>query len=251
MMNLRRFLWLVLIVGTIGMPAFGQDVGAEYATESRLLEADLDRYLEARGRESQAISRVREMARQVDDALSDPNAPVAELRTLEASFAATREAAFARLGETAEARIRMYDRMDRLQVLARQLEDRAPEPLEPEESGPNGLWNFNFVSAGIYALVDLEFTVSGLDRTFVVVGSYRTSNGHQGKVAGTFSGTQLTLEVLDSRRGKVALLDGTVGADGRLQGSWQAVTTGLGDDRPQGGLWSGHRVSSASEVSLD
>jgi hypothetical protein len=251
MRHLRVVLWLTLILATIGMPAFGQDVGAEYATESRLLEADLDRYIEARGRESEAIGRVREMARQVDEALADPNAPVAELRSLEASFASTRDTAFARLGESAEARIRMYDRMDRLAMLARQLEDRPPAPVKADEEGPNGLWEFEFESAGIYALVDLKFEVSGFDRNFIATGTYRTSNGHRGTLVGTFTGTRMALEVLDSRRGKVASVDGTVGADGRLNGTWQAVTTGLDSNRPQGGLWSGHRISSESDVSFD
>lgn len=243
--------WLALLVGPIVAPAFAQDAAQEYATESRLLEADLDRYLEARQRESAAISQVRDLARQVDDALADPNAPVTELRTLEASFGAVRETAFARLQDTAAARLRMYDRMDRLATLAQQMEAQAPEPVAAEDTGPDGPWQFNFGSLGIYALVDMEFTVSGFERSFVVSGPYRTSNGHQGTVQGTFTNNRLTLEVLDSRRGKVAVLDGVVGGQGRLQGTWQAVTTGLGGDRPEGGTWSGHRVSSASEVSFD
>jgi len=251
MTYLRTILGWVLIVGAIALPVFAQDATQEYATESRLLEADLERYIEARQREAEAISRVRDLARQVDDALADPNAPVTELRTLESSFAAGRETAFDRLQETAKARLRMYDRMDRLALLAQQLEERSPEPVAAEGSGPDGRWKFSLEALGIYALVDLQFTVSGFDRSFVVSGPYRTSNGHQGTVAGTFSSNRLTLDVVDSRRGKVAVLDGVVSAQGRLQGTWQAVTTGLGGDRPQGGAWSGHRVASASEATFD
>jgi len=251
MRYLHLFLWLALIAGPSAAPAYAQGAAQEYATEARLLEADLDRYLEARQRESEAINRVRDLARQVDDALADPNAPVSELRTLEASFAAGRESAFARLQDTSAARLRMYDRMDRLARLAQQMEKQTPAPVAAEDAGPDGPWQFNFESLGIYALVDMEFTVSGFDRSFVVSGPYRTSNGHQGTVQGTFSSNRFTLEVLDSRRGKVAVLDGAVSGQGRLQGTWQAVITGLGGDRPQGGAWSGHRVASASEVSFD
>jgi len=251
MRYLCTILWCGLIVGTVALPALAQNPTEEYTTESRLLEADLDRYLEARQRESEAIRQVRDLALQVDDALADPNAPLAELRTLEATFAARREAAFSRLQESAEARLRMYDRMDRLETLARQLEETAPQPVAADERGPDGLWQLSFESLGIYALVDLRFTVSGFERSFLVSGPYRTSNGHQGTLSGTFSSHRLTLEALDSRRGKVAVLDGIVGADGRLQGTWQAVVTGLGEDRPEGGTWSGHRVSSTAEAGFD
>ncbi len=59
------------------------------------------------------------------------------------------------------------------------------------------------------------------------------------------------LEAMDSRRGKVANLDGTVESSGRLRGTWTAVQTGLTPGGPQAGAWTAHRVSAESEVELD
>jgi hypothetical protein len=231
--------------------AAAADLESDYVLESRLLENEFERYLEARERETQAIQDVRRIAGQLDDVLADPNSSVAEMRELEAAFTAARETAYLRLKETAAARERMYERMERLAELARGIERREPEPLADTERSPDGLWEFRFQGVDIYALVDLTFEQSGLERNWTAVGRYRTSNGHRGTVRGLFSGNRMELEVMDSRRGKVATLDGTVESAGRLRGMWAAVRTGLTPDRPEAGTWTAHRVSSESEVQLD
>jgi hypothetical protein len=235
----------------IAPPLAAGDLETEYVLESRLLENELDRYVETRERESQAIQEVRRIAGQLDDVLANPNSPVSEMREIEAMLAVARETAYLRLKETSSARGRMYERMERLAEVARGMERREPEPVRETGNGPEGLWEFRLQGIDIYALVDLSFEVSGLDRGWTVVGSYRNSNGHRGTLRGLFRANRLELEAMDSRRGKVANLDGTVDGSGRLRGTWTAVQTGLTPDSPQAGVWTAHRVSSESEVDLD
>ena len=233
-------------------PAFAAaDLETEYVLESRLLENELDRYVETRERESEAIREVRRIAGQLDDVLGNPNSSVAEMRELEAMLAVARETAYLRLNETAAARGRMYERMERLAEVARGMERREPEPVRETEDGPNGLWEFRLQGIEVYALVDLSFEVSGLEGGWTVVGTYRNSNGHRGTLRGLFRANRLELEAMDSRRGKVANLDGLVEAGGRLQGTWRAVQMEMTPEGPQAGTWTAHRVSSESEVFLD
>lgn len=236
---------------TLVPPVAAIDLESEYVLESRLLENELDRYVETRERESHAIQEVRRIAGQLDDVLANPNSAVAEMRELEAVLAVARETAYLRLNETAATRGRMYERMERLAEVARGMERREPEPVRESESGPNGLWEFRLQGIDIYALVDLSFEVSGLDRGWTVFGTYRNSNGHRGTLRGLFRANRLELEAMDSRRGKVANLDGTVESSGRLRGTWTAVQTGLTPGGPQAGAWTAHRVSAESEVELD
>jgi hypothetical protein len=242
---------LTLITATITAAAVAQDIESDYVMESRLLESELERYLEARERERQAISEVRAVAAQLDEAMANPNTPVSEMRRLEVRLTAARDTAVRRLKETSGARERMYDRMDTLADLGTQMEQQQPEPVQENERGPNGLWKFRFRGVDVHALVDLSFQPGGVDRSFIAVGDYRTSNGHRGTVRGSFRANRLELEVMDSRRGKVAYLDGTVSSDGRLQGSWQAVESGLDPSRPMGGAWTAQRVSADTELELD
>lgn len=76
------------------------DLETEYIVESCLLESELDRYVETRERESEAIQEVRRIAGELDDVLADPNSQVAEMRELEANLAVARETAYLRLNET-------------------------------------------------------------------------------------------------------------------------------------------------------
>ena len=89
---------------TLVPPVAAIDLESEYVLESRLLENELDRYVETRERESHALQEVRRIARQLDDVLANPNSAVAEMRELEAVLAVARETAYLRLKETATAR---------------------------------------------------------------------------------------------------------------------------------------------------
>jgi hypothetical protein len=253
MPNLKWMFLLPLITGMIATAAVAQNLESDYVMESRLLENELERYLEARDREREAIGRVRQVAAELDETLADPNAPVTEMRRLDVILESARETAILRLEETADARARMYERMDKLAQLGSEMESMQPEPVREAEAdtGPNGLWKFHFHRVDVHALVDLSFQVGGLDRTWMVVGTYRTSNGHRGNVRGNFRANRLELEVVDSRRGAIAYLDGLVSSSGTLKGTWQAIESGLDPDRPEGGAWTAQRVASDSELELD
>ncbi len=227
------------------------DLETEYLVESRLLESELDRYVENREREIQAIQEVRGIAGELDEVLADPNSAVAEMRELETRLAVARETAYLRLNETAAVRERMYERMERLAEVARNMKAHEPEPVRIDKSGPKGLWKFLMQGIEVYALVNLSFEESALQGDWPVAGTYRNSNGHRGTLRGWFRSNALKLEVMDSRRGKVATLEGTVESSGRLRGTWTAVRVDLTPDRPQAGTWTAHRVSSESDVELD
>jgi hypothetical protein len=220
------------------------DLQTEYDLESRLLESDLDRYVEAREREIAAIQEVRRLAGELDEVLASPTSSLAEMRSLEAALEVARDAAYLRLQETADARGRMYDRMERLAELARRFQQQEPEPAARSADGPEGLWKFHLRGIEIYSLVELEFDQSGIEGGWTVIGTYRNSNGHQGTVRGLFRSNRLELEAMDSRRGKVATFDGAVDSSGQLSGTWLAVQTGLDPGQPAGGTWTAHRVSS-------
>jgi len=225
-----------------------QDAYDEFMRQSEILEQDLDDYVRAREREREAVREVRELNAQLSDLLADPNAPVSEMRRLEARIATATDRAYRSLQETARARTPIYDQMDRLATLARQVEEVAPAPIN--EENPQGYWEFRFAPIGIHALVDLSFQISGVNEGYVAVGTYRSSTGRRGNLQGTFVGDRLALDVLDSREGRVATLSGRVGFEGRVQGTWKAIRSGL-TDLPSGGTWTGRRVASASAVKLD
>ena len=241
----------VMVMAALATPLGAIDLQTEYVVESRLLENELDRYVETRERESEAIQEVRRIAGELDDVLADPNSRVVEMRELERRLAVARETAYLRLIETAGARERMYERMERLAEVARGLEWSEPEPIRETAEGPDGLWEFRLEGIDVYALVDLSFEISGLEGGWTVTGTYRNSNGHRGTLRGLFRANRLELEAMDARRGKVATLNGTVQSSGRLTGSWNAVQTGIDPERPVAGAWTAHRVSSESEVPLE
>lgn len=227
------------------------DLETEYVLESRLLESELERYVEKRQRETQAIQEVRRIAGELDAVLADPNAAIAQMRALEARLGVARETAYLRLTETAGVRQRMYERMERLAEVARSMKTRESQTVKIDESGPKGLWKFRLQGIEVFALVNLDFEESALAGDWPVSGTYRNSNGHRGTLRGWFRSNALMLEVIDSRRGKVATLEGTAASGGRLSGTWTAVRVDMTPDQSQAGTWTAHRVSSEAEVSLD
>ncbi len=171
------------------------------------------------------------------------------MRRLEGRIATALDRAYQSLQATARSRSQLYDQMEYLAELARGLEQRAPAPIS--EDNPAGLWRLRLEPIGVLALVELEFQQGGLNRALVAVGTYRSSNGSRGTLRGSFANGRMALEAIDSRRGKVADLSGVVGIDGRLEGTWRAVASGLDSPPAAGGTFAGHRVASESEVSLD
>jgi hypothetical protein len=246
-LRLAPTLALALLIPATAVVA--QDAQEEFLRQSEILEQDLDRYVAARERERDAVDDLRELNVQLNRLFGDMSAPVSEMRRQESRVATSLDRAYQSLQETARARALIYDQMDRLAELAGQIEERPPEPID--QDNPVGIWEFRLDPIGVSALVELEFQTGGVNSGLVMVGTYRSSNGNRGTLRGSFANGQMGLEVMDSRQGKVADMNGSVGFQGRLEGTWQAVRTGLGPDRPSGGTWTGRRVASASEVSLD
>lgn len=235
-----------LLLGTSVLPA--QDAYDEFMRQSEILEQDLDSYVAAREREQEAVRELRDLNTQLSNLLADPNASVSEMRRVESRIATATDRAYRSLQETARARAPIYDQMDRLAALARQVRDDEPAPIN--EDNPQGLWEFRFEPIGIHALVDLSFQMSGLNQGYTAIGTYRSSSGRHGDLRGTYVGDRLELQIVDSREGQVATMFGRVGFEGDVQGTWKAVRSGL-IDLPSNGSWTGRRVASASEVDLN
>jgi hypothetical protein len=242
----------LLLAWTVGAglvsPGFSAaDPQVEYEIEARLLDSDLDRYVEAREREIAAIRELRRLADELDEVLSSPTSSLAEMRSLEAAVAVARDAAYLRLQETENARTRMYDRMERLADMARGLRQQEQETADRSGNGPEGRWKFHLQGIDLYSLVDLALETSGIEGGWTIVGTYRNSNGHEGTMRGLFRSNRLELEAMDSRRGKVATFDGSVDANGQLSGTWVAVQSGLDSGRPAGGRWTAQRISPGTD----
>ena len=158
---------------------------------------------------------------------------------MEARLSAARETAYLRSKETSAARLRMYDRMERLVQLARAVERSDPSTLA-EPSGLDGLWQIELAPQNIYGLMKL--VVDGQ----LASGSYRMSNGNRGSLRGTWTGGVLRLEAIHSDLGPVANFEG--GLDGSdLAGRWNATVLGAGE--AEAGSWVAYRVT--DDTSLD
>jgi len=236
---------LVILVLTTAptTPLEAQDMRTEFTVEARLLDRDFELYAEARQRESEAIGTFRSLAARVDATLLDPNSALSTLRDLEARLSAARETAYLRSQETGAARLRIYERMERLVQLARAMERNDPSSLAATD-GPSGLWQ-----------IDLEaIEASGLMKLVVegqlVTGSYRLSNGNRGSVSGTWSGGRLNLEVIHAELGRVGRLEGELdAARAGLRGRWGATDVASG--QPAVGLWSATLVTDEPALELD
>jgi hypothetical protein len=227
-----------------------QDAQAEFVRQSEILEQDLDQYIAARERQTAAVDELRSLNTQLNRLFGDMSAPVSEMRRLESQVAASLDRAYQSLRETARARGLIYDQMDRLAVLATQIEERPPDPIDADN--PQGFWEFRLEPIGISALVELKFQGGGVNNYVVMVGSYRSSNGNRGTLRGTFANGRMELEVMDRQQGRVATMNGQIGFQGRVEGTWAAVQSGLNpSDRASAGTFTARRVHDESDVSFD
>lgn len=249
MRTLRFIATLVALLLPANTALRAQSAPEEFARQAEILEQDLEGVAAARERARAAVEELRSLNARLAELIGDLDAPVSEMRRLERRIATALDYAYQSLQASARARASVYDQMDRLALLARQMEERPPEPIS--EDNPQGLWEFRLEPIGVHALVDLEFQQGGVNMALVAVGTYRSSNGNRGTLRGTFANSRMELEVLDSRQGKVAYLSGSVGLNGSLQGTWRATAPGLNQERGSGGTFSGHRVAAESDVSLD
>ena len=216
---------------------------AAFVVETRLLDTDLERYGEARRSEQSAQRRMENQSRRLDDALGDRSVAVEALRRLETDLATARETAFTAARESGALRARLYERMDRLAELGREI-DRARNRSLVETSQLDGLWRVEVSPAGEFGVVKLE--VEGT----LVTGTYRLSNGAQGSVRGTFADRRVELERIDSKNGLDSALTGVLDpATGEIQGEWTAVDVSGG--RQVGGEWAARKLSPAEERDLE
>jgi hypothetical protein len=238
-------LLLALLLGA-GWPLAAQSLKTVLETafilETRLLDAEFDRYLEARQSEERALRQLRQRSSRLDQAMGDQSVPVEELRRLEGEITLAREGAFARSREVADLRQRLYLRMDRLTELGVEIERHRDRSLVATGE-LEGTWRVDVTPISEFGVVEFH-----LDGT-VVSGSYRMSNGARGSIRGTFADNKLKLVRVDAVGGFDATLEGKLDpATGEIAGTWHTLEVGAG--RPTSGDWTAYKLSPEEERSL-
>jgi len=206
-----------------------------FLMEAQLLEAESDRYFEAREREQQALDRLERLTDELDRALLDPATSLLQLRDLEADLADARATAFARTAASAERRERLYVKLERIDQLGDAVEnERDRSRVHTEDVG--GVWQMEFSPSGIIALVTTE------RKGVIVIGQYRASDGSRGTLKGTVAGTRLRLDRIDAVSGFATTLEGDLDPKtGEIRGQWLPTQLGMGG--PGGGTWFARKLS--------
>lgn len=239
----RRLVPGLLAALLVGAASHAQELQAlrdEYVTESQLLDADLDSYLDVREQEEAALRRLVELGRQLDRAMGDASVPVSELIRLHETIAETRTTAFELSADAGRRREEMGQRMERMQAVLENLQREGVEYLD-SNGEVGGTWLLE--SQDGLGLMSLQ------QRGGRATGSYRLSNGRHGTVRGSFRGRKLRVELEDSAFGPVGSLEGHLDDNGELNGQWSARE--LAGGRPTGGTWSGRRLSFEELLSLE
>lgn len=243
-MRLSRLPVFALLLGVLpqaAVAAVPENLKSSFTVEARLLDREIDEYATARGRQREAVDRLRTITDQLDQALSDPNASLASLKALESDFGEALDAAYARARETGEVRKRLYQRMSRLAELAQEIERQAGESLIDIDTPLNGTWKIEAQPIDVHGLMKLR------QEGTLVTGTYRMSNGNQGSLKGTFAGGNLRLDMIEARAGHIATIEGELeGASDRVSGRWQAMD--LTGGKPAAGSWSARKVSADEEI---
>lgn len=245
MKHLNGLICCLLLLSAVGARAqTAEALKGTFALESQHLDQAIDEYGRARATERAAINELRRLHEQLDAGLEDPNVSLDYLNNLETQLADARDRACSSLEQTAGARRNMYDRMERLAVVARDFE-RQTELFGSAQEGLTGMWHLEVQPLDVYGLINLR--LDGAQ----VSGPYRLSNGNQGSVKGTLAGNVLRLEAIDSKRGVIADIKADVDtAAGKIRGHWQARELG-GSGLPSLGKWIADKVSSQEEIDLD
>jgi len=230
--------WALAQTVTAAVP---ENLKSSFTVEARLLDREIDEYARARGRQREVVNRLRSITDKLDAALSDPNASVSSLKSMESEFGAALDSAYARARETGEVRKRLYQRMSRLAELAREIERQAGNQLLDIDTPLNGMWKIEAQPIDVHGLMNLR------QEGTLVTGTYRLSNGNQGSVKGTFAGGNLRLDLVEVEAGHVGTIRGELNTDSsEVRGDWQAMD--LTGGRPSAGSWSAHKVSSDEEI---
>jgi hypothetical protein len=212
----------------------------EYVALSRMLDADISNYLDARRREQDALRRLLELNSQLDKAMTDLTVPSSELVKLDQEIARVRETAFSISLDTADRRKEMGEGMTRLQQIAEEFRRGGVQHIEPNGQ-VGGTWLVE--SNDGLGLLSLD------QRATRVTGLFRLSNGRHGSARGSFTGDRLKVELEESDFGPIGSLDGLLDASGELEGQWSARELAVG--RPTGGTWSARRITFDQLLTLE
>jgi hypothetical protein len=247
-MTMTRMIRLVVVmscctaVSTAGAQEFRRILENAFLIESKLLDEESERYVEARQREQAALGRMQTLGAELDRAISDQGVPVAELRSMEIELSEARATAVERARETAALRERLYQRYDRLGELGAEIERRGAGG-SGSQSRVDGTWRVEVPDFEAFAV--LELTSDGT----VINGHYRGSQGSHGSIRGTLTRGRVEFERIDAYEGRDASFKGTVDLKrGTMSGSWQLKELGSGG--PSSGSWSARRLSPGEDPGL-
>ena len=229
----RNFIFLLLVAMPItSLPddrLVAQDLDAMRAVEDRLLERRLASYDEAYDREEAAKVKLSQATVKLHTALGNREIPVAELRRMEAELSLANEEVLLRAKETAQLRSEIYNQMERLAELDREL---------GLGGTITGNWSIDFGED------DGKGNVIFRSSATRIGGTYTLDSGRRGTLGGSLIGTRVELELIDSLDGADRKLIGTLSDDGnQLRGSWQTHELASGR-RTQGG-WIAQRLGRA------
>jgi hypothetical protein len=237
----RRLGWAILILlATVASSTEVLEVlETSLALETRLLESELTRYSEVRGREMRAVGELQRLSRRADQELSNTGRSVDRLRELETQLGVARERAYSATSEAAELRRHLYARMERLAELGEEIEQERKKTLD-EFSHISGFWRIEILPQEDFGLLLLE--VEGT----LVTGTYRLSDGTRGSIHGTVADNRLDLERVDAETGADSTLEGEFDPEtGELAGSWHAKELATGE--ASSGDWTALKLPPAEQ----
>jgi hypothetical protein len=237
----RRLGWgiLILLATAASSTEVLEVLETSLALETRLLESELARYSQIRGREMRAVRELQRLSRGADQELSNQDRSVERLRELETQLGVARERAYSATSEAAELRRHLYTRMERLAELGEEIEQERKKTLA-EFSHISGFWRIEILPQEDFGLLLLE--VEGT----LVTGTYRLSDGTRGSIRGTVADNRLDLERVDAQGGSDSILEGKFDPEtGELYGSWHRKE--LAGGAPASGDWSARKLPPAEQ----
>lgn len=206
---------------------------AQLEIERQLLAEDLRLYAAARSEQQEELEALTAALAEIDAEIEGGEVSVAGFEALEASYAAVEQRLAAAHRTAGEIRQRLYDRLRRTAALEERvvrLGGGAPVQIDPL----SGSWSLTLDPGDAEGRIELQ-----LDGT-LVTGTYRLDAGGSGSLRGTYSGGELRLERIDSRRGFDAVWRGELDpARRRITGSWTATELATGG--PSSGRWSAEK----------
>lgn len=234
---------LVSLASVLAAQTLLEVLEAKYEIESRLFDAELARYGEARLGEVDAHRKLRSSSDAVDRALRNRSSRMDLLTRLEGEVSQARELAYSASRELAAQRRQLYRRMNLLAELDVEIRaERGKQLVEP--SRLDGFWELDFEPTGEVGLLRLR--VEGT----LITGTYRLSGPRSGSVRGTLADNKVDLERIDNANGFDSVLEGDFNpATRQIRGQWTAVD--LSGGRLGGGTWSARKLSPAEEENLD